>query len=66
MTAPPELREIDERIAEVKREKESAIDAQDFERAAALRDDERRLGSERAAKEPGLEERRPRPGSRSG
>ena len=51
MTAPPELREIDERIVEVKREKESAIDAQDFERAAALRDDERRLGSERAAKE---------------
>ena len=51
MTAPPELREIDERIAEVKREKESAIDAQDFERAAALRDDERRLGGERAAKE---------------
>ena len=51
MTAPPALREIDERIAEVKREKESAIDAQDFERAAALRDDERRLGSERAAKE---------------
>jgi len=51
MTAPPELREIDERIAEVKREKESAIDAQDFERAAALRDDERRLGSERTAKE---------------
>jgi len=51
MTAPPELREIDERIAEVKREKESAIDTQDFERAAALRDDERRLGSERAAKE---------------
>ena len=51
MPAPPELREIDERIAEVKREKESAIDAQDFERAAALRDDERRLGSERAAKE---------------
>ena len=51
MTAPPELREIDERIAEVKREKESAIDAQDFERAAALRDDERRLGSERVAKE---------------
>ena len=51
MTAPPELREIDERIAEVKREKESASDAQDFERAAALRDDERRLGSERAAKE---------------
>ncbi|BDA64703.1 ATP-dependent Clp protease ATP-binding subunit [Actinomyces capricornis] len=51
MTAPQELRDIDERIAEVKREKESAIDDQDFERAASLRDDERRLGEERAAKE---------------
>jgi len=51
LTAPPARREPHERIAEVKREKESAIDAQDFERAAALRDDERRLGSERAAKE---------------
>ena len=47
MTAPPELREIDDRIAEVKREKESAIDDQDFERAAALRDDERRLVEQR-------------------
>ena len=51
MTAPPELREIDEQIAQVKREKESAIDDQDFERAASLRDDERRLADERAAKE---------------
>ena len=51
MTAPPELREIDDRIAEVKREKESAIDDQDFERAAALRDDERRLAEERENKE---------------
>ena len=51
MTAPPELREIDERIAAVKREKESAIDDQDFERAAALRDDERRLTEQRSDKE---------------
>ena len=51
MTAPQELRDIDERIAEVKRNKESAIDDQDFERAASLRDDERRLGEERTAKE---------------
>ena len=34
MTAPPDLREFDEKIAEVRRDKESAIDAQDFERAA--------------------------------
>ncbi|WP_194785521.1 ATP-dependent Clp protease ATP-binding subunit [Actinomyces haliotis] len=51
MTAPQELRDIDEKIADVKREKESAIDDQDFERAAALRDDERRLTEERSEKE---------------
>ena len=34
MTAPPDLREFDEKIADARREKESAIDAQDFEKAA--------------------------------
>jgi ATP-dependent Clp protease ATP-binding subunit ClpC len=38
MTAPPDLREFDEKIADVRREKESAIEAQDFEKAAKLRD----------------------------
>nr|NLD40595.1 ATP-dependent Clp protease ATP-binding subunit [Actinomycetales bacterium] len=51
MTAPPDLRELDERISEVKREKESAIDDQDFERAARLRDDEARLSETRIEKE---------------
>src|SRR5205085_9070373 len=40
MTAPPDLREFDEKIAQTRRDKESAIDAQDFEKAAALRDTE--------------------------
>jgi ATP-dependent Clp protease ATP-binding subunit ClpC len=40
----PELRDLDdEEIARVRREKEAAIDAQDFEKAAALRDKEREL-----------------------
>jgi ATP-dependent Clp protease ATP-binding subunit ClpC len=43
MTAPPDLREFDEKIADVRREKESAIDSQDFEKAAALRDTEKQL-----------------------
>jgi len=43
MTAPPDLREFDEKIANVRRDKESAIDAQDFERAAHLRDSEKQL-----------------------
>ena len=51
MTAPAGLREVDERIAAVRREKEAAIDAQDFEKAAGLRDQERRLGEERSEKE---------------
>jgi hypothetical protein len=42
-TAPPDLREFDEKIADVRREKESAIDSQDWEKAAALRDMEKRL-----------------------
>ncbi|MDU0478957.1 ATP-dependent Clp protease ATP-binding subunit [Staphylococcus chromogenes] len=51
MTAPESIREVDERIADVRREKEAAIDAQDFEKAAGLRDQERKLHEERAEKE---------------
>ena len=51
MTAPPDLREFDERIASVVREKESAIDGQDFEKAARLRDDEKNLRNEKAKRE---------------
>ncbi len=51
MTAPPDLREFDERIANVRREKESAIDSQDFEKAASLRDKEKTLLGEKAQRE---------------
>ncbi|MCT1685966.1 ATP-dependent Clp protease ATP-binding subunit [Pseudoglutamicibacter cumminsii] len=51
MTAPPELKEMDQKIADIRREKESAIDAQDFEGAAKLRDEEQRLITERQEKE---------------
>jgi ATP-dependent Clp protease ATP-binding subunit ClpC len=51
MTAPPDVREIDEKIAEVRLRKESAIDGQDFERAASLRDEERQLQEERTRRE---------------
>jgi ATP-dependent Clp protease ATP-binding subunit ClpC len=51
MTAPPDLREFDEKIADVRREKESAIDAQDFERAAKLRDNEKTLLGQKAERE---------------
>ncbi|HEX7405563.1 MAG TPA: ATP-dependent Clp protease ATP-binding subunit [Candidatus Nanopelagicaceae bacterium] len=51
MTAPPELREFDEKIANVRKQKESAIDGQDFEKAASLRDDEKKLMNEKAERE---------------
>ena len=51
MTAPPELREFDDKIAAARKEKESAIDGQDFEKAASLRDKEKSLINEKAERE---------------
>jgi ATP-dependent Clp protease ATP-binding subunit ClpC len=47
-TAPPDLRELDEEIAKTKKAKEEAVEAQDYERAARLREEEKRLQSDRA------------------
>ena len=58
MTAPPDLREYDEKIAQVRREKESAIDSQDFEKAAALRDNEKQLIAKKDDPGEGVEGRR--------
>lgn len=51
MATPPDLREFDEKIADARREKEAAIDAQDFEKAANLRDKEKQLVAQRAVRE---------------
>jgi ATP-dependent Clp protease ATP-binding subunit ClpC len=51
MGAPPDYRELEDRIVEVRRQKEESIEAQDFERAAGFRDDEKRLMAEKAEKE---------------
>jgi len=47
----PDLDDLDQEIAHVRREKEAAIDGQDFEAAAALRDKEKQLLSARADRE---------------
>jgi ATP-dependent Clp protease ATP-binding subunit ClpC len=47
MTAPAELRAFDDKIADARKEKESAIDGQDFEKAASLRDKEKSLIAEK-------------------
>jgi ATP-dependent Clp protease ATP-binding subunit ClpC len=51
MTAPAELREFDDKIASARKEKESAIDGQDFELAATLRDKEKNLIAEKVEAE---------------
>ena len=51
MTAPAELREFDEKIAAARKDKESAIDGQDFEKAASFRDLEKTLSTEKAEAE---------------
>jgi len=51
MQAPPDFRELEDEISKVRREKETAIEGQQFERAASLRDREKELLEQRAAKE---------------
>lgn len=43
LVAPPELKELESKISEIKIEKESAIKNEEFEKAAGLRDEEQRL-----------------------
>jgi ATP-dependent Clp protease ATP-binding subunit ClpA len=47
----PDLSDLDEQIAQVCREKESAIDAQDYEQAASLRNREKELLASKAARQ---------------
>lgn len=43
LTAPPDLKEMEEQLEKITREKEDAIRVQDFEKAAQLRDSEKEL-----------------------
>ncbi len=51
MALPPDFRDLDDQIAKVRQEKEEAIEGQQFEKAAKLRDQEKQLLAQRAAKE---------------
>ncbi|MDI3316718.1 MAG: ATP-dependent Clp protease ATP-binding subunit [Bacillota bacterium] len=43
---PPELKEMEERLNEIQKEKEEAVQSQEFEKAANLRDQEQKLQQE--------------------
>ncbi len=47
MSSPPYFKEVDEELSEVRARKEAAIDGQEFEKAARLRDDEKQLALQR-------------------
>src|SRR3712207_1989 len=47
MSSPPYYKELDDELQQVRAEKEAAIDGQEFERAARLRDNERKLALQR-------------------
>ncbi len=51
MQAPPDYRELEDEISKARKEKEAAIEAQQFERAAKLRDKEKDLLEQRGEKE---------------
>jgi prophage maintenance system killer protein len=51
MTVPADLHDYDEQIAQVRRQKETAIDARDFGAAAALRDREKQLLADKLRRE---------------
>jgi ATP-dependent Clp protease ATP-binding subunit ClpC len=51
MTAPPDVREVDEKIAEVQMQMESAVDSQDFSRAQQLKEEKQGLQDERRRRE---------------
>jgi len=51
MTAPPDIKEIEDRLRRVRAEKEAAIEAQEFEKAASLRDKEKQVLGEKRAME---------------
>jgi len=51
MTAPADLKEFDVKIADARKAKESAIDGQDFEKAASFRDSEKNLIAEKGERE---------------
>jgi UvrB/uvrC motif len=46
---------IDQRIAQIRRDKESAVDAEDYERAAALRAAERQMIAQKASRQQGFD-----------
>ena len=66
MTAPPRYRELEDEIERVRTEKENAIESREFEKAASLRDKERKLTQKKKELERAGVRRSPRSSPKSG
>ncbi len=58
ITAPPDLNQLESKLEELSQEKEAAISTQDYEKAAKVRDDEKRIREELKAKQEGWKQQK--------
>ncbi|MCL2338232.1 MAG: ATP-dependent Clp protease ATP-binding subunit [Firmicutes bacterium] len=58
LTTPPEIKELEQRIEEARKEKEAAVNNQEFEKAAQLRDEESKLQEELETMRGGWQQRK--------
>jgi len=58
ITAPPDLNQLEAKLEELAQEKEAAISAQDYEKAAKIRDEEKRIREELKQKQEGWQQQK--------
>ncbi|WP_352419821.1 ATP-dependent Clp protease ATP-binding subunit [Proteiniborus sp.] len=58
ITAPPDLNQLESKLEELSQEKEAAISTQDYEKAAKIRDEEKRIKEELKSKHEGWKQQK--------
>ncbi len=58
VTAPPDLNQLESKLEELSQEKEAAISSQDYEKAAKIRDEEKRIKGELKEKQEGWKQQK--------
>ncbi|WIV13901.1 ATP-dependent Clp protease ATP-binding subunit [Proteiniborus sp. MB09-C3] len=58
VTAPPDLNQLESKLEELSQEKEAAISSQDYEKAAKIRDEEKRIKGELKEKQDGWKQQK--------
>ncbi|WP_200800529.1 ATP-dependent Clp protease ATP-binding subunit [Proteiniborus sp. DW1] len=58
VTAPPDLNQLEAKLEELSQEKEAAVSSQDYEKAAKIRDEEKRIREELKQKQDGWKQQK--------